>query len=113
MRAVHPASAAFHAGITIHDCHDFTGRFEDLVRTDLNAPAAPRASVPGKPQGGDILQVPETLHIFPPYCVGISPISSRTTPARTAHPITGRAIRISFLTPERGVNGVQPVKLSA
>jgi hypothetical protein len=61
-RTIHQAGAAFHTGIPIHHPSGSAGQFKDLMRTDLDTPAASRTEVLIEPQGSNIFQISETFH---------------------------------------------------
>jgi len=112
-RAVPAAGPAFHAGIKIQNSRTLPIEGEHLVRTDLDAPAATHACLAVQPQSCHSPQIPESSHSASPVNLKTHPAQNRQIPRSTAPTMSGMALRISFFTPERDVNGVQPVKFKA
>ncbi len=109
--AVFGAGAALDAGVRVGQARFGYFEGEDAVGADLQAAAATDAEIDIEAEGRDIFKVSKVSHRQAFQANAAQPQSS-SAPLRAAS-IAGRAVRISFFTPDREVKGVLPVKLRA
>jgi len=107
--AVAGTGAAFHASVTIGDLHAPVAAPEDGVGADFQAPATTGAASRIQPQRGHAGQIAQ-VHLG---LLQEIKISRRAIPPRKAIAMAGRAIAISFFTPDSDVKVVAPVKFKA
>lgn len=111
--AIHGAGSAFHAPVPIRDAGFLPGHIEHGVRTNIDAHAAADACIRIQNQGRNVFQISQFLHdafsVFQMNGDAIHKIKPRTAAATWY----GKAIRISFSTPDGEVYGVAPVKFMA
>ena len=113
-RAIACAGAAFHAGITIMQPGTTIQQGKDSMRADFHTAATANAAIPVKLERCDIFKVSKAVHLLFSFSLQANKVQPHSMAApNSAAAIIGRAILISFRTPEGDVKGVLPVKFKA